>query len=155
MLRSQHPTLTLKVWSRYHIEIPRAALDSRRDRKRKLSSSFKTMTWTQMTYGFSRDDAGKFLNAYYDTKIFWERPIRKTDQTGVGKLMEMAIKLARAPVPICMCRYSVAEHGGASYFCRIRHKIGLTRVSCSSFAFWRKTGSSSGSDFNAGKIEKS
>ena len=92
---------------------------------------FGTNDLTQMTYGFSRDDAGKFLNAYYDAKIFENDPFAKLDQTGVGKLMEMAIKLGKAERPtlhVGIC----GEHGGPSSveFC---HKIGLDYVSCSPF----------------------
>ena len=85
-----------------------------------------------MTYGFSRDDAGKFLNAYYDAKIFENDPFAKLDQTGVGKLMEMAIKLGKATRPdmhIGIC----GEHGGDPSSVEFCHKIGLTYVSCSPF----------------------
>ena len=111
------------------IEIPRAALTADEIAKEAEFFCFGTNDLTQMTYGFSRDDAGKFLNAYYDAKIFENDPFAKLDQTGVGKLMEMAIKLGKATRPdmhIGIC----GEHGGDVEFC---HKIGLTYVSCSPF----------------------
>ena len=114
------------------IEIPRAALTADEIAKEAEFFCFGTNDLTQMTYGFSRDDAGKFLNAYYDAKIFENDPFAKLDQTGVGKLMEMAIKLGKATRPdmhIGIC----GEHGGdpsSVEFCR---KIGLTYVSCSPF----------------------
>ena len=85
-----------------------------------------------MTYGFSRDDAGKFLNAYYDAKIFENDPFAKLDQTGVGKLMEMAIKLGKPVNPklhVGIC----GEHGGDPSSVEFCHKIGLDYVSCSPF----------------------
>ena len=93
---------------------------------------FGTNDLTQMTYGFSRDDAGKFLNAYYDAKIFENDPFAKLDQTGVGKLMEMAIKLGKATRPelhVGIC----GEHGGDPSSVEFCHKIGLDYVSCSPF----------------------
>ena len=81
------------------IEIPRAALTADEIAKEAEFFCFGTNDLTQMTFGFSRDDAGKFLNAYYDAKIFENDPFAKLDQTGVGKLMEMAIKLGKADAP--------------------------------------------------------
>ena len=114
------------------IEIPRAALTADEIAKEAEFFCFGTNDLTQMTYGFSRDDAGKFLNAYYDTKIFENDPFAKLDQTGVGKLMEMAIKLGKTTRPemhfgIC------GEHGGDPSSVEFCHKIGLTYVSCSPF----------------------
>ena len=114
------------------IEIPRAALTADEIAKEAEFFCFGTSDLTQMTYGFSRDDAGKFLNAYYDAKIFENDPFAKLDQTGVGKLMEMAIKLGKATRPdmhIGIC----GEHGGDPSSVEFCHKIGLTYVSCSPF----------------------
>ena len=93
---------------------------------------FGTNDLTQMTYGFSRDDAGKFLEAYYDTKIFENDPFAKLDQTGVGKLMEMAIKLGK-PVNEHLHVGICGEHGGDPSSVEFCHKIGLDYVSCSPF----------------------
>ena len=114
------------------IEIPRAALTADEIAKEAEFFCFGTNDLTQMTYGFSRDDAGKFLNAYYDAKIFENDPFAKLDQTGVGKLMEMAINLGKATRPdmhIGIC----GEHGGDPSSVEFCHKIGLTYVSCSPF----------------------
>ena len=114
------------------IEIPRAALTADEIAKEAEFFCFGTNDLTQMTYGFSRDDAGKFLNAYYDAKIFENDPFSKLDQTGVGKLMEMAIKLGKATRPdmhIGIC----GEHGGDPSSVEFCHKIGLNYVSCSPF----------------------
>ena len=114
------------------IEIPRAALTADEIAKEAEFFCFGTNDLTQMTYGFSRDDAGKFLNAYYDAKIFENDPFAKLDQTGVGKLMEMAIKLGKATRPdmhIGIC----GEHGGDPSSVEFCHKIGLDYVSCSPF----------------------
>ena len=114
------------------IEIPRAALTADEIAKEAEFFCFGTNDLTQMTYGFSRDDAGKFLNAYYDTKIFENDPFAKLDQTGVGKLMEMAIKLGKATRPelhVGIC----GEHGGDPSSVEFCHKLGLTYVSCSPF----------------------
>ena len=114
------------------IEIPRAALTADEIAKEAEFFCFGTNDLTQMTYGFSRDDAGKFLDAYYDAKIFENDPFAKLDQTGVGKLMEMAIKLGKATRPdmhIGIC----GEHGGDPSSVEFCHKIGLTYVSCSPF----------------------
>ena len=93
---------------------------------------FGTNDLTQMTFGFSRDDAGKFLNAYYDTKIFENDPFAKLDQNGVGKLMEMAIKLGKPVNPSLHCGIC-GEHGGDPSSVEFCHKIGLDYVSCSPF----------------------
>jgi pyruvate,orthophosphate dikinase len=114
------------------IEIPRAALTADDIAKEAEFFCFGTNDLTQMTYGFSRDDAGKFLDAYYDQKIFENDPFAKLDQTGVGKLMEMAIELGKAVRPelhIGIC----GEHGGDPTSVEFCHKIGLNYVSCSPF----------------------
>ncbi|HBN10770.1 MAG TPA: pyruvate, phosphate dikinase, partial [Ruminococcus sp.] len=114
------------------IEIPRAALTADEIAKEAEFFCFGTNDLTQMTYGFSRDDAGKFLNAYYDAKIFENDPFARLDQTGVGKLMEMAIKLGKSVRPdmhIGIC----GEHGGDPTSVEFCHKLGLTYVSCSPF----------------------
>ena len=114
------------------IEIPRAALTADEIAKEAEFFCFGTNDLTQMTYGFSRDDAGKFLNAYYDAKIFENDPFAKLDQVGVGKLMEMAIKLGKATRPdmhVGIC----GEHGGDPSSVEFCHKIGLSYVSCSPF----------------------
>ena len=121
---------------KYHvgtmIEIPRAALTADEIAKEADFFCFGTNDLTQMTYGFSRDDAGKFLNAYYDAKIFENDPFAKLDQTGVGKLMETAIKLGKPVNPnlhVGIC----GEHGGDPSSVEFCHKIGLDYVSCSPF----------------------
>ncbi len=114
------------------IEIPRAALTADEIAKEAEFFCFGTNDLTQMTYGFSRDDAGKFLNAYYDAKIFENDPFAKLDQTGVGKLMEMAITLGKKTRPemhVGIC----GEHGGDPSSVEFCHKICLTYVSCSPF----------------------
>ena len=114
------------------IEIPRAALTADEIAKEAEFFCFGTNDLTQMTYGFSRDDAGKFLNAYYDAKIFENDPFAKLDQVGVGKLMEMAIKLGKQTRPdmhVGIC----GEHGGDPASVEFCHKLGLTYVSCSPF----------------------
>ena len=114
------------------IEIPRACLTADEIAKEAEFFCFGTNDLTQMTFGFSRDDAGKFLNAYYDTKIFENDPFAKLDQNGVGKLMEMAIKLGRPANPklhIGIC----GEHGGDPSSVEFCHRIGLDYVSCSPF----------------------
>ena len=114
------------------IEIPRAALTADEIAKEAEFFCFGTNDLTQMTYGFSRDDAGKFLNAYYDAKIFENDPFAKLDQVGVGKLMEMAIKLGKQTRPdmhVGIC----GEHGGDPTSVEFCHKLGLTYVSCSPF----------------------
>ena len=114
------------------IEIPRAALTADEIAKEAEFFCFGTNDLTQMTFGFSRDDAGKFLEAYYDTKIFENDPFAKLDQNGVGKLMEMAIKLGKPINPnlhVGIC----GEHGGDPTSVEFCHKIGLDYVSCSPF----------------------
>ena len=114
------------------IEIPRACLTADDVAKEADFFCFGTNDLTQMTYGFSRDDAGKFLDAYYDAKIFENDPFAKLDQTGVGKLMEMAIQLGKPVNPnlhIGIC----GEHGGDPSSVEFCHKIGLDYVSCSPF----------------------
>ena len=114
------------------IEIPRAALTADEIAKEADFFCFGTNDLTQMTFGFSRDDAGKFLNAYYDTKIFENDPFAKLDQNGVGKLMEMAIKLGKPVNPSLHCGIC-GEHGGDPSSVEFCHKIGLDYVSCSPF----------------------
>ena len=114
------------------IEIPRAALTADDIAAEADFFCFGTNDLTQMTYGFSRDDAGKFLNAYYDTKIFENDPFAKLDQVGVGKLMKMAIQLGKPVNPnlhVGIC----GEHGGDPTSVEFCHKIGLDYVSCSPF----------------------
>ena len=114
------------------IEIPRAALTADEIAKEADFFCFGTNDLTQTTYGFSRDDAGKFLNAYYDAKIFENDPFAKLDQTGVGKLMETAIKLGK-PVNNKLHVGICGEHGGDPSSVEFCHKIGLDYVSCSPF----------------------
>ncbi|MCR5060904.1 MAG: pyruvate, phosphate dikinase [Saccharofermentans sp.] len=114
------------------IEIPRAALTADEIAANADFFCFGTNDLTQMTYGFSRDDAGKFLGAYYDAKIFESDPFAKLDQTGVGKLMEMAIKLGKPVNPKLHCGIC-GEHGGDPTSVEFCHKIGLDYVSCSPF----------------------
>ena len=114
------------------IEIPRAALTADDIAKEADFFCFGTNDLTQMTFGFSRDDAGKFLNAYYDAKIFENDPFAKLDQTGVGKLMEMAIELGK-PVNPSLHVGICGEHGGDPSSVEFCNKIGLDYVSCSPF----------------------
>ena len=114
------------------IEIPRAALTADEIAKEADFFCFGTNDLTQMTFGFSRDDAGKFLNAYYDAKIYENDPFAKLDQTGVGKLMETAIKLGK-PVNNKLHVGICGEHGGDPSSVEFCHKIGLDYVSCSPF----------------------
>ncbi len=114
------------------IEIPRAALTADEIAANADFFCFGTNDLTQMTYGFSRDDAGKFLNAYYDAKIFENDPFAKLDQTGVGKLMNMAIALGK-PVNPALHVGICGEHGGDPTSVEFCHKIGLDYVSCSPF----------------------
>jgi pyruvate,orthophosphate dikinase len=114
------------------IEIPRAALTADEIAKEADFFCFGTNDLTQMAFGFSRDDSGKFLTAYYDAKIFENDPFAKLDQTGVGRLMEMAIKLGKAENPnlhIGIC----GEHGGDPTSVEFCNKIGLDYVSCSPY----------------------
>ncbi|MCR4608921.1 MAG: pyruvate, phosphate dikinase [Eubacterium sp.] len=114
------------------IEIPRAALTADEIAAEADFFCFGTNDLTQMTFGFSRDDAGKFLDAYYDTKIFENDPFAKLDQTGVGKLMKMAIDLGK-PVNSKLHFGICGEHGGDPSSVEFCHKIGLDYVSCSPF----------------------
>ena len=114
------------------IEIPRAALTADEIAKEAEFFSFGTNDLTQMTFGFSRDDAGKFLGAYYDRKIYENDPFAKLDQIGVGKLVKMASEMGRATRPdikLGIC----GEHGGDPSTIEFCHKVGLTYVSCSPF----------------------
>ena len=114
------------------IEIPRAALTAGEIAKEAEFFSFGTNDLTQMTFGFSRDDAGKFLPAYYDNKIYESDPFARLDQVGVGKLVDMACKLGRATRPdihLGIC----GEHGGDPSSVEFCHRVGLDYVSCSPF----------------------
>ena len=114
------------------IEIPRAALIADEIAKEADFFCFGTNDLTQMTFGFSRDDAGKFLNAYYDAKIYENDPFAKLDQNGVGKLMEMALELGKPVNPKLHCGIC-GEHGGDPTSVEFCNKIGLDYVSCSPF----------------------
>ena len=114
------------------IEIPRAALTAGEIAKEAEFFCFGTNDLTQMTYGFSRDDAGKFLNAYYDAKIFENDPFAKLDRDGVGQLMQMAVKNGKATRPQLHCGIC-GEHGGDPSSVEFCHQIGLDYVSCSPF----------------------
>ena len=112
------------------IEIPRAAITADEIAKQADFFSFGTNDLTQMTFGFSRDDAGKFLDAYYDRKIYENDPFAKLDQKGVGRLIEMAAKLGRTANPdlhLGIC----GEHGGDPSSVEFCHRVGLDYVSCS------------------------
>ena len=114
------------------IEIPRAALTADEIAKEAEFFSFGTNDLTQMTFGFSRDDAGKFLNAYYENKIYENDPFARLDQVGVGKLVKMAAELGRATRPdikLGIC----GEHGGDPSTIEFCHNVGLNYVSCSPF----------------------
>ena len=120
----------------YHIgtmiEIPRAAITADEIAKEAEFFSFGTNDLTQMTFGFSRDDAGKFLNSYYETKIYEQDPFAKLDQTGVGALVKMAVEKGRSTrdnIKLGIC----GEHGGDPSSVEFCHSIGLTYVSCSPF----------------------
>ena len=121
---------------KYHvgtmIEIPRAALTADKIAEQAEFFSFGTNDLTQMTYGFSRDDAAKFLKDYYDKQIFEQDPFAKIDQVGVGKLIEMAVKLGKSTRPdihLGIC----GEHGGEASSVDFCHRVGLDYVSCSPF----------------------
>ena len=114
------------------IEIPRAALTADEIAKEAEFFCFGTNDLTQMTFGFSRDDAGKFLDAYYDAKIFESDPFAKLDQTGVGQLMEMAVEKGKKVRPSLHCGIC-GEHGGDPSSVEFCHKVGLNYVSCSPF----------------------
>ena len=114
------------------IEIPRAAVTADEIAKEAEFFSFGTNDLTQMTFGFSRDDAGKFLNDYYEKKIYENDPFAKLDQDGVGKLIDMACKLGRSTRPdikLGIC----GEHGGDPSSVEFCHRTGLAYVSCSPF----------------------
>ena len=114
------------------IEIPRAALTADKIAKEAEFFSFGTNDLTQMTFGFSRDDAGKFLNDYYDKGIFENDPFAKLDQTGVGQLIQMAAEKGRSTRPnikLGIC----GEHGGEPSSVEFCHRVGLNYVSCSPF----------------------
>ena len=121
---------------KYHvgtmIEIPRAALLSDEIAKEAEFFSFGTNDLTQMTFGFSRDDAGKFLDSYYKAKIYESDPFARLDQTGVGRLVELAVKEGRATRPELKCGIC-GEHGGDPSSVEFCHKVGLNYVSCSPF----------------------
>ena len=130
IIASVHSDMTYKVGTM--IEIPRAALTADEIAKQADFFSFGTNDLTQMTFGFSRDDAGKFLDAYYDRKIYESDPFAKLDQTGVGRLIEMAAKLGRSTNPdlhLGIC----GEHGGDPSSVEFCHRVGLDYVSCSPF----------------------
>ena len=114
------------------IEIPRAALTADEIAKEAEFFCFGTNDLTQMTFGFSRDDAGKFLGAYYDAKIYESDPFAKLDQTGVGALMKMAVQLGKGVRPTLHCGIC-GEHGGDPSSVEFCHKIGLDYASCSPF----------------------
>ena len=130
IIKDNNVNLTYKVGTM--IEIPRAALTADEIAKQAEFFSFGTNDLTQMTYGFSRDDAGKFLNDYYDKKIFESDPFAKLDQTGVGQLVEMAAvkgRKTRSDIHLGIC----GEHGGDPASVEFCHRIGLDYVSCSPF----------------------
>ena len=130
VIKAAGSTMTYKVGTM--IEIPRAALTAGEIAKEAEFFSFGTNDLTQMTFGFSRDDAGKFLNAYYEAKIYESDPFAKLDQTGVGALVKMASEAGRATRPdlkLGVC----GEHGGDPSSVEFCHKIGLDYVSCSPF----------------------
>lgn len=114
------------------IEIPRAALTADEIAKEAEFFCFGTNDLTQLTFGFSRDDAGKFLDAYYDTKIYENDPFAKLDQKGVGALMKMAVKMGKEVRPTMHCGIC-GEHGGDPSSVEFCHNIGLDYVSCSPF----------------------
>ena len=114
------------------IEIPRAALMAGEIAEEAEFFSFGTNDLTQMTFGFSRDDAGKFLDAYYKAKIYEFDPFAKLDQAGVGQLVEMAVKNGRATRPDLKCGIC-GEHGGDPSTVEFCDKVGLNYVSCSPF----------------------
>ena len=114
------------------IEIPRAALTADQIATEAEFFSFGTNDLTQMTFGFSRDDAGKFLSAYYEKKIYESDPFARLDQIGVGKLVDMAAKMGRATRPdihLGIC----GEHGGDPSSIDFCHRVGLDYVSCSPY----------------------
>ena len=114
------------------IEVPRAALVADKIAESAQFFSFGTNDLSQMTFGFSRDDAGKFLNAYYDAKIYESDPFARLDTNGVGKLMELAVDLGKKVRPDLHCGIC-GEHGGDPSSIEFCHQIGLDYVSCSPF----------------------
>ena len=114
------------------IEIPRAALTADKIAEEAEFFSFGTNDLTQMTFGFSRDDAGKFLNAYYENKIYENDPFARLDQEGVGQLVKMASEKGRATRPDIILGIC-GEHGGDPTTIEFCHNVGLTYVSCSPF----------------------
>ena len=114
------------------IEIPRAALTADEIAKEAEFFCFGTNDLTQMTFGFSRDDAGKFLPSYYENKIYESDPFARLDQAGVGKLMDMAVTLGKKTRPTMHCGIC-GEHGGDPSSIEFCHKIGLDYVSCSPY----------------------
>lgn len=114
------------------IEVPRAALCAGEIAEEAEFFCFGTNDLTQMTFGFSRDDAGKFLNSYYDHKIYENDPFAKLDQDGVGKLMEMAVVNGKATRPKIHCGIC-GEHGGDPTSVEFCHNLGLDYVSCSPY----------------------
>ena len=132
MLKLKRLASNLKYKVGTMIEIPRAALMADEIAKEAEFFSFGTNDLTQMTFGFSRDDAGKFLGAYYDNKIYESDPFARLDQAGVGKLVKMAAdagKTTRPDITLGIC----GEHGGDPSTVEFCHNIGLTYVSCSPF----------------------
>ena len=130
IIKAAGSNMTYKVGTM--IEIPRAALTADEIAKEAEFFSFGTNDLTQMTFGFSRDDAGKFLDAYYEKKIYESDPFARLDQTGVGRLIEMAAKLGRQTRPdlkLGIC----GEHGGDPSSVEFCHNTGLDYVSCSPF----------------------
>ena len=130
IIKAAGSNMTYKVGTM--IEIPRAALTADEIAKEAEFFSFGTNDLTQMTFGFSRDDAGKFLDAYYEKKIYESDPFARLDQTGVGRLIEMAAKLGRQTRPdlkLGIC----GEQGGDPSTVEFCHNVGLTYVSCSPF----------------------
>ena len=130
VIAASNEKLTYKVGTM--IEIPRAALTADEIAKEAEFFSFGTNDLTQMTFGFSRDDAGKFLGAYYDKKIYENDPFAKLDQVGVGKLVKMAADLGkqtRPDIKLGIC----GEHGGDPSTVEFCHRVGLNYVSCSPF----------------------
>ena len=130
IIKAAGSDMTYKVGTM--IEIPRAALTADQIAKEAEFFSFGTNDLTQMTFGFSRDDAGKFLEAYYDKKIYESDPFARLDQVGVGRLIQMAAKLGRETRPdlkLGIC----GEHGGDPSSVEFCHNTGLDYVSCSPF----------------------
>ena len=130
LIRESGTNLEYKVGTM--IEIPRAALTADEIAKEADFFSFGTNDLTQMTFGFSRDDAGSFLPSYYEKQIFDNDPFERIDQVGVGKLVDMAVKLGRATRPdihLGIC----GEHGGEPSSVDFCHRVGLDYVSCSPF----------------------